>query len=222
MFVAVPVANLTVDRLDAKIATLDVPLRIGVQAAAVTVVIYLSGGAPFWGAFAFLRSNATQQGSRAGRTTAFWSLTGILVGQLCIWQGWMPSKLSLAEGTGVALMGGFVLIFVIRMAGAVMEQKETAIKGMEVALEGEEAAQATLRLSEDRFRSLIENSSDVTMVIDVSVTFRYVSPGVTDLLGFEPKELIGKRATDFVVPRPPASGWTKASERNSRRLERVT
>ncbi len=203
VFVAVPVANLTVDRLYAKYPQRSMlHLRIGVQAAAVTVVIYLSGWGPvLWGAFAFLAlENVTQQGSRVWRTTAFWSLTGILVGQLCIWQGWMPSELSLAQGTGVALMGGFVLIFVIRMAGAVMEQKETAIKGMEVALEGEEAAQATLRLSEDRFRSLIQNSSDVTMVIDASVTFRYVSPGVTDLLGFEPKELIGKRATDFAHP----------------------
>jgi diguanylate cyclase (GGDEF)-like protein/PAS domain S-box-containing protein len=203
VFVAVPLANLTVDRLYARQPQRwALHLRIGVQAAAVTVVIYLSGWGPvLWGAFAFLAlENVTQQGSRVWRTTAFWSLSGILVGQLCIWQGWMPSVLSLARGTGVAIMGGFVMIFVIRMAGAVMEQKENAIKGMEVALEGKEAAQATLLLSEDRFRSLIQNSSDVTMVIDASIIFRYVSPGVTDLLGFEPEELVGRRATDLAHP----------------------
>ena len=57
-----------------------------------------------------------------------------MVGQVGIWQGWLPSVLSLAQGTGLAVMGAFVLIFMIRMAGAAMEQKETAINDMEVAL----------------------------------------------------------------------------------------
>ena len=59
-------------------------------------------------------------------------------------------------------MGAFVLIFVIRMAGATMEQKE--------------AAEAAVRLSEDRFRSLIQNSSDVTMIIDQAGVFPYLCP----------------------------------------------
>ena len=83
-------------------------------------------------------------------------------------------------------MGAFVLLFVIRMVGAIMEQKEEA--------------QATLLLSEDRFRSLIQNSSDVTMILSETGDFRYVSPALKDLLQYEPSDLIGRRALDFVHP----------------------
>ena len=55
------------------------------------------------------------------------------------------------EANALAVMGAFVLLFIIRMAGATMEQKEDA--------------EASTRLSEDRFRSLIQNSSDATLVM---------------------------------------------------------
>ena len=77
---------------------------------------------------------------------------GHRAGQLAIWLKVAPSFLSLAQANALALMGAFILIFVIRMAGATMEQKERA--------------EASTRLSEDRFRSLIQHSSDATLVID--------------------------------------------------------
>ena len=88
-------------------------------------------------------------------------------------------------------MGAFVLFFVIRMAGAIMEQNETA-------MEQKAEAETTLRLSEDRFRSLIQNSSDVTMILGDKGVFRYVSPAIKDLLQYEPEELVGRLPTDFV------------------------
>ncbi len=203
VFAVVPLANLSVDRLYARHPRRwSLNVRIGAQALVVTAVIYLTGWGPvLWGAFAFLAlENVTRQGSRVWRTTAFWCLTGILVGQLCIWWGLMPSVLSPAQGTGLALMGAFVMIFVIRMASAVMEQKETAIENMEVALAEKEAAQDSLRMSEDRFRSLIQKSSDVTVVIDSKINCSYVSPGVIDLLGFEPEELTGRSAIELAHP----------------------
>ncbi len=90
-------------------------------------------------------------------------------------------------------MGGFVLFFVIHMAGAIMEQNETA-------LAQKEEAETHLRLSEDRFRSLIQNSSDVTMILGDASEFRYVSPAIKDLLQYEPDELVGLDSTDFVHP----------------------
>ena len=101
-----------------------------------------------------------------------------------IWQHWAPSFLSTSRANALALMGAVVLLFVIRMAGVVMEQKEKA--------------ETSMRLSEDRFRSLIQNSSDVTIVIDEEGRLSYVSPVVTQLLGFEPSELVGRRATEIV------------------------
>jgi len=67
-------------------------------------------------------------------------------------------------------------------------------------MQQKEEADAAVRLSEDRFRSLIQHSSDVTMIIDELGTFRYLSPSVVDLLGYSPDELVGTRATDYVHP----------------------
>jgi diguanylate cyclase (GGDEF)-like protein/PAS domain S-box-containing protein len=52
-------------------------------------------------------------------------------------------------------------------------------------------AQAAVRASEERFRSLIQNASDVVTVLDADGIRRYVSPSVERMLGYGPDELIG-------------------------------
>jgi len=189
IFIAVPVSNLAVDRVHAawpSRTTFD--LRVAVQVASVTAVIFLTGWGPvLWGAYAFVAlADISGVGSWAWRPVALWSLLGMVVGEFCIWLGWFPSRLSFAQATALAIMGVFVLFFIIRMAGATTEQKEEA--------------DASVRRSEDRFRSLIQNSADVTMIIDEEGLYRYLSPAVTNLLGYEPSQLIGTRATDYVHP----------------------
>ena len=189
VFLAIVVVNLAVDHAyKARPNGLTLNLRVVSQVAAVTVVIYLTGWGPvLWGAYAFIAlESVARSGSRVWRTTAAWSLVGMAVGQCALVQGWFPSELTRSQTMALTVMGAFVLLFVIRMVGAIMEQKEEA--------------QATLLLSEDRFRSLIQNSSDVTMILTESGDFRYVSPAVKDLLQYEPEDLIGLRATDFVHP----------------------
>ncbi len=189
IFVAVPVSNLLVDHLyDRQPSRPAFHLRVAVQVATVTAVVYLTGWGPvLWGAYAFVAlADIASEGSWAWRPVALWSFVGMAVGELCIRQGWLLSRLSFAQATALSIMGVFVLFFVIRMAGATMEQKEES--------------DAAVRLSEDRFRSLIQNSSDVTMIIDEEGLYRYLSPAVTELLGYQPGELVGTRATDYVHP----------------------
>jgi diguanylate cyclase (GGDEF)-like protein/PAS domain S-box-containing protein len=189
VFIASPLVSLVCNRLYLLAPTpRRLHLRVAASAASVTVVIYLTGWGPVLVlAFAFLvLENIAAGGSRVWRTTASWSLSGIVVGQVAIWQHWAPSFLSTSRANALALMGAVVLLFVIRTAGVVMEQKEKA--------------ESSMRLSEDRFRSLIQNSSDVTIVVDGEARLSYVSPGVTQLLGFEPSELVGRSATEIVHP----------------------
>jgi PAS domain S-box-containing protein len=93
---------------------------------------------------------------------------------------------------GIAVLSGISVIFVVRMAGAVTEEKEKA--------------EATLRESEDRFRSLVQNSSDLTLVIEVG-QITYASEASFKLLGYSPEELVGRPASDLV--HPDDLGWLR-------------
>ncbi len=55
-----------------------------------------------------------------------------------------------------------------------------------------------LQDSEQHFRSLIENASDIITIIDQDNRFRYVSPSAKRLLDFAPDELIGNIALDYI------------------------
>ncbi len=189
VFVAVPVTSLIADKIYTDHPSrVTMHLRIAIQAGAVTGVIYLTGWGPvLWGAFAFLAlENVSRGGSSVWRITALWSLVGIGVGQFLIGQGWMPSRLTMSEADSLAIMGAFVLVFVIWMAGVTMRKKEDA--------------ELKMSLSEDRFRSLIQDSSDITIVMDVIGICTFVSPAAEALLGFRPDELVGRMATDLVHP----------------------
>jgi two-component system, cell cycle sensor histidine kinase and response regulator CckA len=59
---------------------------------------------------------------------------------------------------------------------------------------------AALQTSEARFRALIENSIDVTAILDADLRVQYASPSVTRILGYSPEELTGSASLDFVHP----------------------
>jgi PAS domain S-box-containing protein len=61
-------------------------------------------------------------------------------------------------------------------------------------------AVARLHQSEERFRRLIENASDLIVVLDPAGAIHYASPSVTRLLGYEPQTLVGRSAFEFVHP----------------------
>jgi two-component system cell cycle sensor histidine kinase/response regulator CckA len=55
-----------------------------------------------------------------------------------------------------------------------------------------------LRESEARFRNLMETLSDWVWEVDPNGVYTYVSPGVRQLLGYEPEELIGRTPFDLM------------------------
>ena len=68
-----------------------------------------------------------------------------------------------------------------------------------IRIEGHARARGTTR-GERWFRSLVQNSSDVVMILEAEGTVRYVSPAVERVLGYQPEDLVGTLAFDQVHP----------------------
>jgi diguanylate cyclase (GGDEF)-like protein/PAS domain S-box-containing protein len=54
--------------------------------------------------------------------------------------------------------------------------------------------------SERRYRLLAESATDVVSLRDRDGIYRYVSPSATALCGYQPEEMVGRRASTFVDP----------------------
>jgi PAS domain S-box-containing protein len=50
----------------------------------------------------------------------------------------------------------------------------------------------TLRISEERFRSLVENANDIIYSLTPQGKFSYISPKVNEIMGYEVSDLLGK------------------------------
>jgi len=57
-----------------------------------------------------------------------------------------------------------------------------------------------LRASEERFRNLIQNASDMIRIIDRNGLIVYSSPSTLNITGYDPSDVIGKDPFDFVHP----------------------
>lgn len=55
-----------------------------------------------------------------------------------------------------------------------------------------------LRESQERFRDLVESSSDWIWEVDANGVYTYVSPKIEEMLGFRPEEVIGKTPFDLM------------------------
>ncbi len=58
----------------------------------------------------------------------------------------------------------------------------------------------TLATSEARFRSLVQNSSDVILIVETDTTIRYTSPSARKVLGLSSKDLVGTKLINHVHP----------------------
>jgi len=60
-------------------------------------------------------------------------------------------------------------------------------------------AEEALRESNEKFRTLVETINDWVWEVDEKGIYTYASPRVRDVLGYEPGEIIGKTAFDFMT-----------------------
>ncbi len=76
----------------------------------------------------------------------------------------------------------------VRMIGAAQDITERKIAELQVAK------------SELRFRSLVQNISDLISILDENANYLYCSPAIKEILGYEPSFMIGKSSRSFIHP----------------------
>ena len=85
-----------------------------------------------------------------------------------------------------------------------VEERTAALKEANELLEREIAVrqrmEETLRDSEEHFRALIEHAQDVIFIVEADGTMRYISPSVSNILGYDPDEELGRRIYEFIHP----------------------
>ena len=146
------------------------------------------------GAYAVLAlDSVSQDGSKVWPAVTFWSLVAICVGQLGIGRVGCPANCAFTWTTPSFSMGAFAfVVFVIRIAAAIMEKKDKA--------------EASLGMSEDRFRSLIQNSSDTTLGPRRRRRLYLRQPG-------------GHRAARLFAGRMSVDGWRPTSSTRTTAIE---
>ncbi len=78
-----------------------------------------------------------------------------------------------------------------------------SVMGISRDITARKTMEEALRKSEERFRSLVENTSDWVWEVDAAGAFTYCSPASEQLLGRSPAELLGRISFDL-MPTPEA------------------
>src|SRR5262249_30679277 len=168
-------------------------LRLALHFGVVTVAMYVAGGGALI-SVAYLIALSVQMrwsGARVWRAAAVWSATGIGCGEMAVALGWLPSYVPEPQVHGVATLCALGTVLTCRLLGQAAEQREEA--------------EAAVRRSSERFRALVQDSSDVIAVGDPSGQVSYVSPAADRVMGYSPEQLCGTSYAGWIHPEDLAS-----------------
>jgi len=139
----------------------------------------------FWGALLPRPKNEKLRGSspaaRILATLPEGSAPALVIGVACIiFLAQTGAKDLLSSAAFIAVT--MVLLVLVRRVASVKDDVEL------------------LANSEARFRSLVQNSSDVIFIIEPDTTIRYTSPSAKKVLGLHSKDLVGTKLINHVHP----------------------
>ena len=167
----------------------NTPLRlhahVGLMSAAASAVVYSTGwgSALTLGGAVLVGIEVGSIGSKAARAYALWIPFGVLAGQIAISTGAAPTLISTPDAHGIALVTGGLTEFACIIIAVTTRRSEQASRALQV--------------SEERFRSLIQNVGDLVLITDDTLTIQYASPSAWAVGGYRPEDLVGRPAHEF-------------------------
>ncbi len=189
----------------------------GGHALAYAIMFHLSGY-PQVGfvfvvyAFLIVHSMMLHAGSPAFFTA---NVCGCCYG-LVVWlevQGWFPtpqgtrSVFTLKEGVASVGLGflslNYLALFVKRYGRQLREfaqRLEHTVADLQASNRELDRVTRRAERSEEYFRALIEQGSDLVWILSDKAYIRYASPSHARVLGYAPQELVGRPAGDFIHP----------------------
>jgi len=155
-------------------------VRAGLTILWATAIMYLIGWGPFLTVvdLYILSIYLKESGSRAWHPVAVASLVSIGLGELASATGLIDGYVPRPQGYGIALLTCLGVVATAQVMSRTVRQAEVA--------------QQALRGSEERFRALVRDSSDVIMLTGADARVTYVSPAARSVLGYRPDQLLGE------------------------------
>ena len=100
------------------------------------------------------------------------------------------------------------------MTGMVIVARDVTVS--KLAAEG-------LKESDEKYRSLVEATSDWIWEVDIEGVYTYTNSKIKDILGYEPEEILGKTPFDFMVPdeQERLSEWFKDTLESHKPFEEI-
>jgi diguanylate cyclase (GGDEF)-like protein/PAS domain S-box-containing protein len=89
----------------------------------------------------------------------------------------------------LALAGAFSFLLVLGLVTAFFDRKLATLTAREAA---------SLKQSDERFRALYRNASDIVAILDAEGIFTYEASSAHPILGYRTRDLIGRRLRDFL------------------------
>ncbi len=163
-------------------------IRIAMQVAVATVLMYLTGWGPALAlGYVFIaRDNLTVASGFSWRVIAAWVAAGLAVGQLSVTLGFAPSFLQGPDEYGLAALSALACLFVIGLLG--------------VSAEHLAETQGYLRRSEERLRTTLETANDAYLEFDDSGMVIDWNSQAEEIFGWKRAEAIGRTGEDLIIP----------------------
>jgi diguanylate cyclase (GGDEF)-like protein/PAS domain S-box-containing protein len=92
------------------------------------------------------------------------------------------------------------VMFVDTSASVISYGGKTALCAVSRDVTERRKVEEALKESEERFRALVQNASDLITILDADGTIRYDSPAIERMMGYGPEERVGSSTFDYMHP----------------------